>query len=214
LALGSSFPLSQAIFPLVGWLLGPVAGAVASGVGALIGVFVAPHTAGVPVVRVVGAMVASFVAGSMRRESHRRWWWIPITITGVICLLLFGGRAVVLNGVNPTVVVAGMIVDWSAVLLFALPTRTLVAKWLSNDKMGKVALGLGVGTWIAAGMAHLAQGTITYFMFNWPEDVWITLIPVIPVENLFRSAVGIIAGTGVIASLRATGPVKPTEAVY
>src|ERR1700712_1501431 len=47
LASGGSFPMSQGIFALLGLLLGPVAGAVASGIGTLIGIFVAPHTAGI-----------------------------------------------------------------------------------------------------------------------------------------------------------------------
>lgn len=214
LALGSSFPLSQAVFPLVGWILGPIAGAVASGVGALIGVFVAPHTAGVPVVRVLGAMVASFVAGSMGPGSHRRGWWVPVTAVGVVCVLLFGGRAVLVNGVDVGVVIAGMFINWSALLLFALPTRTLIAKWIGSAKLGWLALGLGLGTWLSAGMAHLVQGAITYWMFNWPQDVWVTLIPIIPVENALRALVGMIVGAGVIASFRATGLVKPREAVY
>ena len=213
-ALGGSFPLSQAIFPLLGWILGPIAGAVAGGVGALVGVFVAPHTAGIPAVRVVGAVVASFVAGSMRHGTRRSWWWLPIAVIGVICLALFGGRAMVRNGVGLWVVVAGAFIDWSALLLFALPTRTLVSKWISSPNTGLVATGLGLGTWIAAGMAHLVKAMITYFMYNWPEDVWLTLIPIIPVENLMRVAVGITIGTGVITGLRAIGLVKPREAVY
>ena len=62
LASGGSFPMSQGIFGLIGWVLGPIAGAVASGIGTLIGVFVAPHTAGVWPVSVYGAVVTSFAA--------------------------------------------------------------------------------------------------------------------------------------------------------
>jgi hypothetical protein len=55
---------------------------------------------------------------------------------------------------------------------------------------------------------------ISYFMFNWPEEVWITLIPVMPFENLIRSVVGTIIGIGVISGLRAIGLVKAREAIY
>lgn len=212
--LGSSFPLSQAVFPLVGWILGPVAGAVASGIGALVGVFVAPHTAGVPVVRVIGAVFASLVAGSMGRQTHRRWWWLPISAVGVLALALFAGRAVVQNGVRLWAAVAGSLIDWSALLLFALPSRKLIGHWIESPNLGLVAVGLGLGTWTAAGMAHLLQSAITYFMINYPEDIWITLIPVIPMEHLLRSVVGVVIGTGVIAGLRAIGLVKPREALY
>ena len=214
IALGGSFPLSQAIFPLVGWILGPLAGAVASGIGALVGIFMAPHTAGIPVVRVAGAMVASFVAGSMRREGRRGWWWLPTTVAGAISLALFGGQAMIRNGVSLWAVAAGAFVDWSALLLYALPTRRLVSKWLGSPNLATVAAGLSLGTWIAAGMAHLVQSTIAYFIYNWAQDVWVTLIPVIPVENVMRCVVGAVVGTGVIAGLRAIGLVKPREAAY
>lgn len=213
-ALGSSFPLSQAVFPLVGWILGPVAGAVASGIGALVGVFVAPHTAGVPIVRVVGGVVASFAAGSMMRGGKRSWWWLPITTGGMVALALFPGRAIVENGVSVWAATGASFINWSALLIFALPTRRLIVRWLSNADLRLVALGLGLGTWTAAGLAHLVQGAITYYMLNWPEDVWIALIPVIPVEHLLRSVVGAIIGVGVIAGLRAIGLVKPREARY
>jgi hypothetical protein len=51
-------------------------------------------------------------------------------------------------------------------------------------------------------------------MFNWPEEVWISLIPIIPFESLMRGLVATVIGTGVIAGLRAIGLVKPTNATY
>jgi hypothetical protein len=214
LALGGTFPLSQGITPLVGWLLGPIAGGIASGIGALLGVFLAPHTAGVPVVSVVNAMLASFAAGAMVVGGKRKMWWIPLTILFVVALLLFVGRAVVQNGVGLWPAIAGSFVDWSGILLFALPTRVLFARWIGDKNLAKTALGLFLGTWMIAGIAHCVSAMITYFMFNWPEEVWTMLIPVIPFENLMRCVTGTVIGTGVIAGLRAIGLVKPTEAIY
>jgi hypothetical protein len=214
LASGGSFPLSQGIFPLVGWLLGPIAGAVASGVGALIGVFLAPHTAGVPVVSVLAAVLGSFAAGSMVLAGKRQAWWLPLTVIFIICWLLYAGRAVVQNGVSLYAAIASSFLDWSGILLFALPTRTLAAKWINSKNLGYTALGLFVGTWMVAGVYHVASSMITYFMFNWPQEVWVTLIPIIPFENLMRCLTGTVIGTGVIAGLRAIGLVRPTEAIY
>lgn len=48
----------------------------------------------------------------------------------------------------------------------------------------------------------------------WPEEIWVMLIPLIPIEFLSRCAIGTVIGTGVIAGLRAIGLVKPTNAIY
>lgn len=214
LASGGSFPMAEGIFPLVGWILGPIAGAVASGIGRVIGVFAAPHTAGVPAVSVWMAMVGSFAAGSMVIKGNRKSWWIPLTVLFVIEWLLFAGRAVVQNGVSVWGAIAGSFLDWSGILLFALPTRTLASRWLKSENIGLVAAGLFLGTWMITGISHVSSAVITYFMFNWPEDVWVMLIPIIPMENLFRCLTGTVIGTGVIAGMRAIGVVKPENAIY
>jgi hypothetical protein len=214
LASGGSFPMSQGIFGLLGWILGPIAGAVASGIGTLIGVFVAPHTAGVWPVSLYGAVITSFAAGIMVLGGKRKSWWIGIAVLSILSFLFFVGRAIFLNAVSVQSAILGSFVDWSAIILFVLPTRTLFAKWIGSKKIGYVAAGLFLGTWMTFGLAHVCQSAVTYFMFNWPEEVWIMLIPLIPFEFISRCAIGAVIGTGVIAGLRAIGLVKPTEAIY
>jgi len=181
-------------------------------IGRLIGVFLAPHTAGVPFVSVITAGVGSLTAGVM--AGKRKNWWVGLSVVFVIAYLLFAGRAVVQNGVSVTTAVLASFLDWSGLLLFMLPTRVLFGRWIMDRNLGKVVVGLFTGTWMITGLSHLVGGTITYFMFNWPEEVWISLIPIIPVENLFRCLIGTVIGVGVIGGLRAIGLVKPTEAVY
>jgi hypothetical protein len=105
-------------------------------------------------------------------------------------------------------------VNWSSLLLFILPTRNLVAKWIGSKNLVLVAVGLALGTWISFGIAHTVQNAFTYTMFNWPEEIWVMLSSVIPIEFISRCAIGAVIGTGVIAGLRAIGLVKPTEAIY
>jgi hypothetical protein len=162
----------------------------------------------------LNAVIASFAAGSMVVAGRRKSWWIPLTVLFVVALLLYAGRAVVQNGVSLWAAIGGSFLDWSGLLLFALPTRVLFARWIGDRSLARTALGLFLGTWMIAGVAHLVSSTITYFMFNWPEEVWVTLIPIIPFENLLRCVVGTVIGTGVIAGLRAINLVKPTEAIY
>lgn len=214
-AAGGSFPMSQGIYGLVGWILGPIAGAIANGIGRLVGVFLAPHTAGpVPAASVWGATISSLAAGAMVVGGRRKRWWMPLAAVFIIELLAYLGRAILTNGVGVSTALMSSFVDWSAVVLFILPTRTLFARWIRSRNLGLVSTGLFLGTWMAAGLSHLSAVVISYYLLNWPAEVWATLIPIVPVENLFRCLIGTVIGTGVIAGLRAIGLVKPLHAVY
>ncbi|MEB3312068.1 MAG: hypothetical protein VKJ02_17720 [Snowella sp.] len=211
---GGGMPLSQSVFPLIGWILGPIGGAIASGIGTLVGVLLAPYTAGVPFVSVLSAALASFAAGTMVLTSRRQYWWIVLTIILTIELLLYLSHAIAQNGVAISTAIAGSFVDWSALLLFALPTRTLFARWINSANIALLVAGLFLGSWMISGLAHINSAMITYYLFNWPEEIWISLIPIIPFENLIRSLAGAVIGAGVISGLRVIGLVKPKEAIY
>jgi len=73
---GKSFPLSQAIYPLAGWLLGPVAGGVADGVGALVGTWLFPQTTTVPVATIFGIRT---VTNRLKRLISQRPMVLPIS---------------------------------------------------------------------------------------------------------------------------------------
>jgi hypothetical protein len=213
LGTGGSMPLRQGTSALLGWLLGPIAGALANGMGTLIGVFLAPHTAGVPVVSVAGAALAGFTAGAMVPGSRRDRWYLGLVILFWVNLLLYGRQALQ-NGIGLDIFLAGSVIDWSGLLLFMLPTRTLCARWIGSPNLAVVARGLFLGTWIVSGVSHLSSATVTYFLYNWPKEVWIALIPIIPGENLIRCIAGTVIGTGVISGLRAINLVKPREGIY
>jgi hypothetical protein len=211
---GKSFPMSQAIYPLIGWILGPIAGATADAVGALIGILLAPHTTTVPAATLLGALLGGFAAGAMAIGSSRKNWWIVAGAVGILAYAAYAGRAVLMNGVGIVAVILGSFIDWSALLLYLLPTRKLAAQWIGGKDLGKLAVGLFLGTWMVAGLTHLLSSTIVYYVLNWPAPVWAAMAPVAPIEHVVRSIVGTVIGTGVIAGLRAIGLVKPKYAAY
>ena len=214
LATGGAFPLSQAIFGLVGFVLGPIAGGIASGIGQLLGVFIAPHTSSVPAVGILGAIVGSFAGGSMVVSGKRKAWGFWVGVFGLLATFAYLGRAYFSNHVSFYAVFWGGLLQWLGCLLYILPTRTLFARWIGNKNLGFVALGMFFGTWVAFAVDHVTMSAITYYMFNWPEEVFIMLIPIIPVEYLIRMVTAAVIGTGVIAGLRAIGIVKPDHAIY
>lgn len=212
LSSGGSFPMSQAIYGLLGWILGPVAGAVSSGIGTIVGIFIAPHTAGIPLVRFYGAVLASFAAGCMLPRANRKAWWIPVAVLAVLSLAVYIGRALQ-NGAHLQYILPGSFLDWSATLLFILPTRTLFGRWINSTNFARITAGLFLGTWVVFGVSHVCQSAIIYMMQNWPEKIWILLIPTIPVEMLVRSTVGALIGTGVIAGMRAINLPRPSAGI-
>ena len=211
---GKSFPMSQAIYPLIGWILGPLAGAVANTIGSSVGVLLAPHTTTVPAATVLGALFGGIAAGSMGLGGSRRNWWLAASVVGVLSFAAYAGRAVLLNGVGLVPVLLGSFIDWSALVLYLLPTRGLAARWIGSHDLGKLAAGLLLGSWMVAGLTHLLSSTIVYFLLNWPAPVWMAMAPLSPIEHVVRCVVGAAIGTGVIAGLRSIGLVKPQYAAY
>ena len=211
---GKSFPMSQAVYPLVGWILGPIAGALANGIGALVGVYIAPHTTSMPIATVLGAAMGGLAAGTMTQSPRRRHWGFLLGVLFVALYALYAGWAVLKNGAALYAVLLGSFIDWSAVLLFLLPTRAFFARRIGDSDLKRVAVGLFGGTWMVAGLTHLTTGTLIYLVANWPNELWLVFAPMAPFEHLVRCLAGAVIGTGVISGLRATGIRKPSEALY
>jgi len=210
-AAGGSFPLSQAVYPLVGFILGPWAGALAAGIGRLIGVFAAPHTAGVGLPSVVFAMVAA-AAGGILVEKKRRNWLLALLVF-VLAYVWYVGRALTID-VSLSLALQTSLVNWAGLILWILPTRTLARDWVADKNLARLAAGVALGSWIVNTNSHTFANAWVYYTIGWPADVWRILTPVIPVEQLFRTLVGTVIGVGVIAGLRAIGLVRPAKAGY
>ena len=211
---GKNFPMSQGVYPLMGWLLGPLAGALADGIGALVGLMINPQNTSSLLASLLGAAMGGLAAGSMRTEGHRRRWWLPLTAVFIIFYGLYAGRAVFVNRAVWWHVLLGSFINWSALLLFALPTRTFFARLLADANPRRVAVGLFGGTWMVAGLVHLSTGWIVYWLMNWPNTLWLAFAGTAPFEHIARCIIGTVIGVGVISGLRAIGLVKPVEAAY
>jgi hypothetical protein len=213
-AAGSSFPMSQGIYSLMGWLLGPWAGAVATGSGALVGTFLAPHTAGIPWISVSGAMTASLFASVMSPKGKPWTLWLGLCALVFFGTYMFYEQAVHRNGVRPVVFGLTYASEWFGLILFLLPTRQWIGRLIASPDLKSVALGLFLGTWSSASLMMLLETIVVYYLINWPEAVFQVLIPVIPLEMAARSLIGAVIGTGVISGLRTMALTKPRRALY
>lgn len=214
LSAGSSFPVAQGVYSLMGWLLGPWAGVVASGVGSLVGVLLAPHTAGVPWITVGGAAFGALCAGAIAPGKARRPLALALVAVIVVMVTVFTHHAVVVNGVRPLVFFTGYLTHFAAIALFVLPTRTWMGRLIVSADLKRVAVGLFLGTWTAASLMMFGESMVSYLLFNWPGELFVLFAGIVPVEHTARSVVGAVIGTGVISGLRAMALVKPREATY
>lgn len=211
---GSSFPMAQGVYGLTGWLLGPWAGAVAAGTGSLVGAFLAPHTAGMVWLSVGGAMLAALCGGCL--VPGRRHWklGVAVSVVAMAAPLLYGDHAVNANGVPLHVYLIAYPTHFVAVGLFVLPTRRWIGRLVASPDLKRVAVGLFLGTWSAAGVMMITESMISYYLFNWPGELFYMFAGVVPIEHTMRSGIGAVVGAGVIAGLRAMSLVKPRDAAY
>jgi hypothetical protein len=209
---GGAFPLSQAIYALVGIILGPWAGALAAGVGRLIGVFVAPYTAGTGLPTVLVAMVWAAAGGVLVEKKGRNWLYAFAFFVAVY--LVYVGRAVT-RDVSVPLALENTAVALLGLVLWLLPTRGLARRWIAQSNMGRVTAGLFLGCLIVNANGLNFGSAWSYLLINpWPAATWAVLAVAIPLEQLGRAVVGTIIGVGVIAGLRAIGLKRPAKAGF
>jgi hypothetical protein len=121
---GGTFPLSEALFALVGVVLGPSAGAVTVLVGRLIGVGFAPHTAGSGVLSACCAVIGPIASGTMCRPGKR---WIAPWIFCTLCYAAYVGRALTLD-VSLRLALVTTAANWLALLLWISPLLLLTLR--------------------------------------------------------------------------------------
>jgi hypothetical protein len=204
---GGTFPLSEALFALLGVVLGPSAGAVTVLVGRLIGVGFAPHTAGSGVLSACCAVIGPIASGTMCQPGKR---WIAPWIFCALCYAAYVGRALTLD-VSLRLALVTTAANWLALLLWVSPLRVLAIHWLRGPRL---VAGLAFITYVATTAVNTVNATVEYVRIGWPTEVWVVLAPLIPLERLGLTAVGTFIGVGVIRGLRQVNLLKAKEAGY
>ena len=211
LGIGGTFPLSQTVYPVLGFILGPWAGALAAGIGRLLGVFSAPHTSTVGILSTIVAMATAAAGGLLVEKKGHTWLLAPIVFVLALVFYIASGLG---SGVTLGLALLSTAVNWIGILLWLLPTRMLARDWIARQGTARLAAGLALGSWIVNTSSYIVPNALFYPIFKWPPAQWTLLAGVAPVEHLFRTLAGAVIGVGVITGLRAIGLVKPSRAGY
>ena len=211
LGIGGTFPMSQAAYALVGIVLGPWGGALAAGIGRLISIFAAPHTAAAGLPSVLNAIVWAAAGGILVEKKGQK--WLLALAFFILAYLAYVGRAL-MRDVSLGLAIQTSLSNLSGIVLWLLPTRLLARDWIKDKRPARLTAGLALGSWIVNTCSHTFANALMFQINPWPATVWRVLIPIIPAEQLFRTIVGTVIGVGVISGLRAIGLVKPAKAGY
>jgi hypothetical protein len=206
-----SFPLSEAVIPFSGVLLGPVAGPLSALIGSALGLAIAPHTAASGILTPIPYVVGSWAAACI--VSGKKWLWVwPFAVTiGVwgLEIILALSRNVPIN-----LILAMLALVWICLILYLTPIRSRLRSWIGSKNPMLLIIGLALATFMGTATVLCVQSTVNYILFGWPTEVWAILIPIVPTERLTITVAGTVISTGVILGLRSVGAPKPPDASW
>lgn len=197
---GATFNIANCLTPLAGIFFGPIAGAIAAGVGGFIGQLIAPHTVLFGPLQFTIAVMGGLAAGfAMQRK-----WLVPfliIFVLGAVWYLIPGGRGA-----------------WATPLLYFLGFIFILLGWLMGRKedpllsknRAKMAFGIFCAS-VAGIVVTQAMGNLwALIFFKLPPAIWFTVLAIAPVERVLFSLGAMIIGTPLLIGLPKIGiPVGP-----
>jgi len=199
---GGYISLGSGLFmPLAGQILGPWAGTIASFIGALIGMFLAPGAFPLGLIDVIlsGAIIG-LSAGLIARKW--KWWFLGWWIINIALIIIFPyrwpGRAINLAPPNEP----NYILSWSYVILAFILwlvlgplTTDLLHKWSSRRSSSKVRIfGLILMGYISRASMQPMWSLPFSYILRWPQD-WVIIDNLVnlPVYSLNWIATGLLA---------------------
>ncbi len=214
---GGGFPMSIPISPLVGVVLGPLAGFVACLVGGAIDLIIAPYTAGIGILSPLSISFAALGAGYLvQRPKINR--LIPGILAPVFFVWLWLDYALIVKQFPfPQILAVGgtdMVPSWIVGILGA----GWAAKQIENNdprQFWKLFLALWIVCYFGVGaMQHGFEWAVWEIMFKFPAEPSIaTVLAFTWWERIFIYAgSGALIGTAVILALKRMGLRRPVHA--
>ena len=207
LGTGANFTLANALNPLSGILFGPIAGALCSAAGGLIGFIIAPVKPMLGPVSSVIAMTTAFSAGCIAWSK-----WPPVNINengnfifnGAIIVYFIGTILWFTQEIGRSVI-------YIPVIFYGLGFAAAMAGIIFAGKMlaGKNHFLKFLGVWLCSFGGLIGGATIGNFFsllfFRQPKEIWFTILLLAPVERAVFAAAAALAGVPLIAGLNKIG---------
>jgi len=207
LGTGGAFSLSNILFPLSGIFFGPIAGALCSAVGGLIGSLIAPHTAWMGLGTFIIGTTTAFTAGCIAWGK-----WPPvgvsssgsIIINGAIIIYIIGTILWFTQEIGRSIVLFPLV--FYSLGFIAMMTGLIFAKRLFSSK-GRISKFIII--WLCAFGGLIGGATIGNFfslvLFKQPKEIWMLLTVTAPIERAVFALGAMLVGVPLLAGLNKIG---------
>jgi len=190
---GATFSVSAALIPLAGILFGPIPGALCAAIGAFIGQLIAPHTVFFgPLTFLIPTLNALCAGFAMQKK-----WYVPLigaVVFSAAWLLFPLGRAAWFEPIIWTMGVIASLIGWF-----------VASDWLGSDDRTKLFAGVFLAAMAGTIVDHGFGSLWALIMFQLPREVWLSVLPLAPVERTLFSLGAAIIGTPLLIGLPKIG---------
>jgi len=190
---GATFSVSAALIPLAGILFGPIPGALCAAIGAFIGQLIAPHTVFFgPLTFLIPTLNALCAGFAMQKK-----WYVPLigaVVFSAAWLLFPLGRAAWFEPIIWTMGVIASLLGWF-----------VASDWLGSDDRTKLFVGVFLAAMAGTIVDHGFGSLWALIMFQLPREVWLSVLPLAPVERTLFSLGAAIIGTPLLIGLPKIG---------
>lgn len=178
---GATFNIGNSLVPLAGIFFGPLAGAIAAGIGGFIGQLIAPHTVLFGPLQFTISMFGAAMAGfAMQRK-----WQYPLLLILVLGLVWYAfplGRQA-----------------WGTPLVYTLGFLAIAVgwifgrNWLSSSNRAKMFAGIFLASLTGIVTTQAIGNLWAMVMFALPPAIWWSTLALGPLERFFFAI-----GSGII----------------
>jgi hypothetical protein len=190
---GATFSVSAALVPLAGILFGPIPGAICAAIGAFIGQLIAPHTVFFgPLSFLIPTLNALSAGFAMRKR-----WYVPLAVTLLISAAWYLFPLGRLAWFEPFI--------WLLGVIACLVGWFVASNWLGSENRAQVFGGVFLAALAGTIVDHAFGSLWALIMFQLPREIWLTVLPLAPVERILFSLGAAIIGTPLLIGLPKIG---------
>ncbi len=195
---GTTISAGMIVVPLVGILLGPTAGTLATAIGAFLGQIVAPYGAIFGLITFVCPTACTLVAGLL---AYRKW-KTAIVVQGLTILAWYVLTTIMWRG-QPAAGVRWYFpfLHWASFISVLIVGRK-ISDWISSGDTKKMAIAVFLAALAGTLSEHMVGNSIYIGLYQGPAQVYVFVLGIYWIERTFGALAATFVGVPLLVGLR------------